>query len=185
MTFIGLAFPSTIVDGKVFYSKKSTVIGTAINNTLKVYAFLSSKNKNNEKEFVNPFLICNIHVPFNSGETTTSISIPSTSSSYSPSASPSDKREKDDNQYRYNKEENKSKSKSKSVPRKVEHRSLLKVFGEIIRIAGMIYAVWAIIKFSLGLHDYESVNYQAIWQFFAASILIFGGILLKYISELK
>ena len=174
-----------IVDGKVFYSKKSTVIGTAINNTLKVYAFLSSKNKNNEKEFVNPFLICNIHVPFNSGETTTSISSPFLFHVALPSPSTLDKREKDDNQYRYNKEENKSKSKSKSVPRKVEHRSLLKVFGEIIRIAGMIYAVWAIVKFSLGLHDYESVNYQAIWQFFAASILIFGGILLKYISGLR
>ncbi len=64
------------------------------------------------------------------------------------------------------------------------HRKLLFVFGTITYYAGLLYAIWAIIKFALGLHDYESANYQAIWQFIAASVLIFGALLLKYLSGL-
>ena len=159
---------------KDFESKKSTVIGTAIKDNLKMYAFLVTNDEVEKKEFVNPFLICDIHSPFKP-----EILKPSKKEEESPSPSPTDERNED----QYHKDENKSEIKSTST--RVPHRTLLKVFGEIIHVAGMIYAVWAIIKFSLGMHDYESVNYQAIWQFFAASILIFGGILLKYISGLE
>lgn len=68
---------------------------------------------------------------------------------------------------------------------RVLHASLLLVFATIVYYVGMLYAIWAIIKFALGLNDYESVNYQAIWQFVAASILIMGALLLKYISGLN
>ncbi len=64
------------------------------------------------------------------------------------------------------------------------HRNLLFVFGTITYYVGLLYAIWAIIKFALGLHDYESANYQAIWQFIAASVLIFGALILKHLSGL-
>ena len=165
----------TEIAEKDFESKKSTVIGTAIKDNLKMYAFLVTDNKVEKKEFVNPFLICDIHVPFKPETMKPS----KKKEEESPSPSPSDERNDD----QYHKDENQCEF--GSVSPRVPHRTLLKVFGEIIHVAGMLYAVWAIIKFSLGMHDYESVNYQAIWQFFAASILIFGGILLKYISGLE
>ncbi len=68
---------------------------------------------------------------------------------------------------------------------KVLFADLLGAIALILKVAGRIYAVWAIIKFALGLHDYESVNYQAIWQFIGASVLIFGAMLLEYVSTLK
>ena len=68
---------------------------------------------------------------------------------------------------------------------KVLFADLLGVVALILKVAGRIYAVWAIIKFALGLHDYESANYQAIWQFIGASVLIFGAMLLEYVSKLK
>ena len=155
-------------------AKKSTVIGTASGDTLKIYSFLVDHNEPEKKEFVNPFLICNIQAPFELEK----FDLPEEKS---PSPSPSEPDQRSDDEY--NKGD--SQSEFETVSQRVTHRALLKVFGEIIHVAGMIYAIWAIIKFSLGMHDYESVNYQAIWQFFAASILIFGGILLKYISGLK
>ncbi len=63
------------------------------------------------------------------------------------------------------------------------HKNLLFIFGTIIYYAGLLYAIWAIIKFALGLHDYESANYQAIWQFIAASVLIFAALLLKFLAK--
>ena len=162
---------------------KSTIIGTAIGDTLKIKCFFvlgKDSNKDEEdvkKEFVNPFFIFDIDDAFKVEKIIESSPTPTPTPSPSPMPTPDLSPAK----LLYNN----SPIPTSSDKIIVEHRGLLGVFGELIRVGGMLYAVWAIIKFAMGLHDYESTNYQAIWQFFAASVLILGGILLKHISNLR
>ena len=164
---------------------KSTIIGASIGDTLKIKCFFvlgkdsDKKEKDVKKEFVNPFFILDIDDAFKVEK----IIEPSPTPTPTPFPSPMPNPDLSPAKLLYNSSPVPTNSDNNKII--VEHRELLGVFGELIRVGGMLYAVWAIIKFAMGLHDYESANYQAIWQFFAASVLILGGILLKHISNLR
>ncbi|MDR1150517.1 MAG: hypothetical protein LBJ93_02750, partial [Clostridiales bacterium] len=68
---------------------------------------------------------------------------------------------------------------------RVLHAELLNIAGEIMRYVGLICCIWSVIRFSMGLSNYESADYQHIWQFVAGTILTFGGMLLRAIANLR
>jgi len=61
------------------------------------------------------------------------------------------------------------------------HPGLLLACATIGYYMGMLYAIWSLIKFALGIHNAESPNYQAIWEFIAAGVLIVGATIVKHI----